>query len=118
MIIICKILFYSELSIETPIREKKGKYMNSSDEDFENVLLLAVENQNNDLLYTNKAKDKEKPPAKLHVFKIYNEIKNIYIKIHNMILGIFFSTNWGTFKWLLRGSKTIIRKKETTKAKT
>lgn len=73
--------------------------MNSSDEDVENVLLLAVENQNNDIMYASNANDKEKAsPAKLNVFKIYNKYYKIrlkiYIKINYMILDVFISTNW------------------------
>ncbi|XP_027836268.2 DNA excision repair protein ERCC-5 homolog [Aphis gossypii] len=49
-----------------PIKEKDQSYTNLSNE---NILLLAVENQNNDFLYANIAKDKEKSsPVKLNAF--------------------------------------------------
>ncbi|XP_060858120.1 DNA excision repair protein ERCC-5 isoform X1 [Metopolophium dirhodum] len=52
-----------------PINEKDRTYLNLSNEKNENILLLAVENQNNDFLYTNIAKDKEKSsPKKLNAF--------------------------------------------------
>lgn len=76
-------LFYSNHDIKTPVKENEQKYMDSSDEHIENILLVAVENQNNDFLYTNNAKDKEKTsPAKLNVFEIFIEYKFIYIKQH------------------------------------
>lgn len=70
-------LFYSVIDkIKVPIQEKDQSYTNLSNE---NILLLAVENQNNDFLYGNIAKDKEKSsPVKLNVYKITNSYKNIY----------------------------------------
>lgn len=72
--------FYSEIDIaKSPIKEKEHAYLNLSNDKPENYLLLAVENQDNDFLYTNSAKDKEKAsPAKLNVFKIFN--CNIFLK--------------------------------------
>ncbi|XP_060847212.1 DNA excision repair protein ERCC-5 isoform X2 [Rhopalosiphum padi] len=55
--------------IKIPTKEKDQSYMNLSNEKNENILLLAVENQNNDFLYANSAKDKEKSsPVKLNAF--------------------------------------------------
>ncbi|KAL4103452.1 hypothetical protein QTP88_018829 [Uroleucon formosanum] len=52
-----------------PIKEKDQSHLNLSNEKNENILLLAVENQNNDFLYTNITKDKEKSsPKKLNAF--------------------------------------------------
>ncbi|XP_016661395.1 DNA repair protein complementing XP-G cells homolog isoform X2 [Acyrthosiphon pisum] len=52
-----------------PINEKDRSFLNLSNEKNENILLLAVENQNNDFFYTNIAKDKEKSsPKKLNAF--------------------------------------------------
>lgn len=51
---------------KVPIKEKDQSYTNLANE---NILLLAVENQNNDFLYANIAKDKEKSsPVKLNAF--------------------------------------------------
>jgi hypothetical protein len=51
--------------------------MNLSNVKTENILLLAVENHDNDFLYTNSANDKKKgSPAKLNVF-IINEYNYI-----------------------------------------
>lgn len=65
-------MFYSEIDkTKIPINEKDRSYLNLSNEKNENILLLAVENQNNDFLYTNIAKDKEKSsPKKLNVCTI------------------------------------------------
>ncbi|XP_026821295.1 DNA repair protein complementing XP-G cells isoform X2 [Rhopalosiphum maidis] len=55
--------------IKIPTKEKDQSYMNLSNEKNENILLLAVENQNNDFLYANSAKDKDKSsPVKLNAF--------------------------------------------------
>uniref|UniRef100_A0A2H8TPS1 DNA repair protein complementing XP-G cells n=1 Tax=Melanaphis sacchari TaxID=742174 RepID=A0A2H8TPS1_9HEMI len=55
--------------IKKPIKENDESYTNLSNEKNENILLLAVENQNNDFLYANSAKDKEKSsPVKLNAF--------------------------------------------------
>ncbi|XP_022161036.1 DNA repair protein complementing XP-G cells homolog isoform X2 [Myzus persicae] len=52
-----------------PIKEKDRTYLNLSKEKNENILLLAVENQNHDCLYANIAKDKEtSSPKKLNAF--------------------------------------------------
>lgn len=65
-------LFSSE--IKPP--EKERPVFNSYKEKTENILLLAVKNQENDFLYTNSAKDKEKSsPAKLNV-GIHVKFKN------------------------------------------
>lgn len=63
--------FYSELDKAlTPTKEKEPAYGNSRSKTTENILLLAVENQDNDFLYTNSATEKEKSsPAKLNVLK-------------------------------------------------
>jgi len=67
-----KNLFFSEIEkTKIPIKERDRSYLNLSNEKNENILLLAVENQNNDFLYTNIAKDKEKSsPKKLNVCTI------------------------------------------------
>lgn len=66
--------FYSSEIDKTKIsiKEKDQSYLNLSNEKNENILLLAVENQNNDFLYINNAKGKETiSPVKLNVCKIY-----------------------------------------------
>lgn len=65
-------MFYSKIDkTKIPINEKDRSYLNLANEKNENILLLAVENQNNDFLYTNIAKDKEKSfPKKLNVCTI------------------------------------------------
>lgn len=70
-------MFYSEIGKKkVPIKEKDQLYTNLANE---NILLLAVENQNNDFLYANIAKDKEKSsPVKLNVYKIPDSYKKIY----------------------------------------
>lgn len=53
--------------------------MNLSNTKTENLLLLAVENQVNDFMYTDSAKDKEKfSPKKLNVFKYDISLKENY----------------------------------------
>lgn len=71
-------MIFSEIDkTKSPLKEKEQSYMNLSNVKTENILLLAVENQDNDFLYTNNAKDKEKrSPAKLNVF-INNEYNYI-----------------------------------------
>lgn len=66
---IFKNVFYSEIEkTKIPIKEKDRTYLNLSKEKNENILLLAVENQNHDCLYANIAKDKEtSSPKKLNV---------------------------------------------------
>jgi len=63
-------VFFSEIDkTKIPIYEKDRSFLNLSNEKNENILLLAVENQNNDFLYAN---DKEKSsPKKLNVCIIY-----------------------------------------------
>lgn len=65
-------MFYSKIDkTKIPINEKDRSYLNLANEKNENILLLAVENQNNDFLYTKIAKDKEKSsPKKLNVCTI------------------------------------------------
>jgi len=65
-------LILSEIDkTKIPINEKDQSYLNLSNEKNENILLLAVENQNNDFLFAN-IKDKEKSsPKKLNVSTIY-----------------------------------------------
>jgi len=69
-------LFYSEIDkTKIPMNDKDQSHINLSNEKNENILLLAVENQNNDFLYTN-IKDKEKSsPKKLNVSTIYTYYK-------------------------------------------
>ncbi|VVC44029.1 Hypothetical protein CINCED_3A003134 [Cinara cedri] len=56
-----------DFEIKTP--EKKQSNFNLSKEKTENIVLLAVKNQEKDFLYTNSAKDKDKnSPAKLNTF--------------------------------------------------
>jgi len=54
-------------STKTPTKENDETSLNLSNER-ENILLLAVENQTNDFLYTNIAKDEKYTPTKLNVF--------------------------------------------------
>lgn len=55
--------------------EKSRAYLNSAKEKTENILLLAVENQESDFLFTNSVKDKEKSsPAKLNVLTLFNSL--------------------------------------------
>lgn len=66
-------MFFSEIDkTKIPIHEKDRSFLNFSNEKNENILLLAVENQNNDFLYSNITNDKEKSsPKKLNVCIIY-----------------------------------------------
>jgi len=57
----------------SPDKNKEQAYLNKNNKSNENILLLAVENQDDDFPFTNSAVDKKKSsPAKLNVFKINN----------------------------------------------
>lgn len=62
------IIFILSNSEDKILTKEKEVYSITSKEKSENLLLLAVKNQENDFLYTNSAKSKEKAsPAKLNV---------------------------------------------------
>lgn len=66
------ILLFFCFNSEIEKTEKDQVYPYASKEKSENILLLAVANQESDFLYTNNTKDNQtSSPAKLNVHKIY-----------------------------------------------